>query len=418
MISTVAWKVCTASAYLAIKPDLLHVMDGCQFGVAVPNGTSLMLAQLETAQLGSSEAGIVYARLDVSNAFGSVSRRLVRDSILDACPAARETWGPWLTHMLATPSLVPNTDSELTMHIFEGLPQGNPLSAFLFSVFVSLQLKQAVAKCDGSISATAYVDDMVLYGTPEAMEACILPCLAFLDASSLPPNPSKTQVWCSGTAPLHDFPVLSSMSIEEEGLVICGHTLSSSPDETDVPLGNANFVHDWCSQKLAVERVECRKLLQLQDQGRASHAFQTAFMLFRLLYPSRLLHLFRALPAGLGRSLAEGMMEHVNDFMCHTLSVPRLSRWQRDVMCLPISKGGLGVSDLLLEATICRVASLASMSQMESAPPIVQTWLDSERAELFGRMDPSINDQADSLLGDLCHLDVYTAFLTSALVTS
>ena len=103
-----------------------------------------MLAQLESAQLDSGHDGVVYARLDVSNAFGNVSRPLVHDAILSVCPDARESWGPWLTQMLATPSLVPDVDTHQTMHICEGLPQGNPLSAFLFSVFVSLQLKQAM----------------------------------------------------------------------------------------------------------------------------------------------------------------------------------------------------------------------------------------------------------------------------------
>ena len=163
MISTVAWKVCIVSAYLAIKPDLIGLLDGCQYGVAVPNGTSLMLAHLESAQMTAGEKGIVYARLDVSNVFGNVSRLLVRDSLLAACPAARESWGPWLTQSLATPSFIPSVDASQTMHIFEELPQGNPLSAFLFSVFVSIQLQLAIKKCDGAIVATAYVDDIVLY---------------------------------------------------------------------------------------------------------------------------------------------------------------------------------------------------------------------------------------------------------------
>ena len=150
---------------------------------------------------------------------------------------------------------------------------------------------------------------MVLYGCPANMNACILPCLDLLRESSLPPNPEKTQIWLSEQHCIDTYPVLRSMCVVPDGLVICGHTLSGCPSDTEVPLGGNSFVHAWCSQKIDCERRECRKLLQLQDSGLPSHALQTLFMLFRLLFPSMLLHLFRALPANMGRSMAESMMD-------------------------------------------------------------------------------------------------------------
>ena len=49
------------------------------------------------------------------------------------------------------------------------------------------------------------------------------------------------------------------------------------------------------------------------------------------------------------------------------------------------------VSDMLLEATICRLSSLASMSEMEQPPPIVKAWLEEEKGDLFGDLIPLFN---------------------------
>ena len=401
LISCVPWKVCSAAAYVELQGELLRALKGLQDRVAVPNGTSLMLAQLESAQCTATARGVAYARLVFANAFGSVSRAMVRQEILDFVPEARHTWGPWMSRLFATPLVVPNPHGDHMM-IYEGLPQGNPLSAFLFSVFVSLRLHKILASCPPSIQAAAYVDDIVVYGDPPVVDSHISEILDALHASSLPPCSEKTQVWFTVPSQVGSCDTLSSFQVVTDGLLICGHALSACVEDDLLPLGASNYVHDWRAGRVAGERRECQRLLQLASRQLAPHSLQTSFLLFRALYPSRLMHLFRALPSAVGRSLSEGMQDVMLQFALSVLGVSRLTEVQKQTQCtLAHPNGWFGDPDMLVESCIARISSLAALSQSGSPPPIVERWVQIEKPELIANIAPCVAIDVRQVLGDI-----------------
>ena len=92
---------------------------------------------------------------------------------------------------LYAPLLCAGVDASL--RIWEGIPQGDPLSAFLFGSYISLVL-QDMERRYPELQACTYVDDSVVYGAPDDLESRIGDVFHSLTEAGLPPHAHKTEI--------------------------------------------------------------------------------------------------------------------------------------------------------------------------------------------------------------------------------
>ena len=94
-----------------------------------------------------------------------------------------------------------------------------------------------------------------------------------------------------------------------------GVDLTDSMQPDDFPLGSPVFVAQWCTSKIAIERVEIDRVLALARHPGSDISAQCAWNVFKALYPARVLHLLRALPHDHSIELVESL----SDLLIHFL---------------------------------------------------------------------------------------------------
>ena len=186
---------------------------------------------------------------------------------------------------LAQGAIFATCDSILAWHdsatyVWEGLPQGDPMSGLLFSTFMSLTLQRIEKDIGGECKLRSYVDDLVIAGPSVAMEEEVEDVLEGLLHAGLPPCKPKTLLLASHDIDEDLFPVLASFERVEDGMTICGHVLASSAHCDEIPFGTSGYVSQWIADKLEVERSEICKLLALQDPKHGPFGLQCSWAIF------------------------------------------------------------------------------------------------------------------------------------------
>ena len=400
LLSTIPRKVVHLGVCTLLRADLGNDFQKVQFGVGTPQGAAMLMARLASVQ--QETECPAFARLDISNAFGHLSRVRLLELLRRRSVNFHASWGPWITEMLASHILVAtHMPAAPSFMVAEGLAQGDPLSAFLFAYFIAEVLLDAQSELQEGLTICAYIDDVIVAGECQLVELALPQIFHHLECACLPPNPTKTQVWMPSEPLGLDLPLLSSMQTSESGIMICGHALSANPDEDLLPLGSPEFVDAWCVHRVAEEKKMCARLLSLVRVKKGPYGLQTAVMLFRMLWPARINHMLRALPVFFLFSLVEPMHDLLLATFCSLLGVEHLSASQFDVACLPRKMGGLGFCDLRVSSLITRLSAIATLICMDNVPPIVATWHAQERPVLVSRLQPHVTEDLSATLASL-----------------
>ena len=144
-----------------------------------------MLLFLQQHQLAHPEHAFI--KLDLKNAFGSLHR---------------ETAQAYLnTLALAEPArhvCIPRPDHPTeTLQTWNGLPQGDPLSAAFFAGTLTRELRHCLREILGerAHALAIYVDDTVTGAAPEDLQELLRQLSDKLAAAGLQMAPHKTQLW-------------------------------------------------------------------------------------------------------------------------------------------------------------------------------------------------------------------------------
>ena len=174
------------------------IQHGCQ----TSNGCTTMITQVQT-MLMEAEEDVALVRLDISNAFSSVSRpallALLKEELPQMPTASVQLLHAFLEHpmcVIAPPSL--RHEVPAVWECRSGLAQGDPLSAALFCSCISLVLAKALRAIPHACGVSAYVDDAVLCVSYPALAEIWQPLQAALGQVVLTLNACKTQVWAPG----------------------------------------------------------------------------------------------------------------------------------------------------------------------------------------------------------------------------
>eukprot|EP00971_Amphidinium_carterae_P341171 6479850-Amphidinium_carterae.1 len=122
-----------------------------------------------------------------------------------------------------------------------------------------------------------YQDDIVLCANPDQLDAYLPPLMAHMRTHGLTQHPQLAAFTPANV------------------LVVCGHALSSDPDESAVVLGAAPFVHDFLNRVAAhvEQRLDqcCQFPLLLSSTAAAA---QISFQTLSRYAAAQLMHLMRA----------------------------------------------------------------------------------------------------------------------------
>ena len=286
------------------------------------------------------------------------------------------------------------------LRVCEGVPQGDPLSALLFSSYMAHTLRTVPLPVGTNTRLRAYVDDVVICSPSVELEEDFELVFSHLLGAGLTPNRAKTLLWSTTELDVDIFPGLSQFEQASDGMIVCGHTLTDSMQPEDFPLGSPEFVAQWCMSKIDLERQELSRILALARHPTEISA-QCAWHIFKALYPARVLHLLRAMPHEHAIPFVESLADMMTWFLKEFLQFQDIDAPRIRVACLPARVGGLSFPDIQPLALASRIASLSALLALPSPPCIVAMWRDHELPMLLDKLQPSVKCNLKDMVGSL-----------------
>ncbi|CAI7864476.1 unnamed protein product [Closterium sp. NIES-54] len=339
------FRIITKAALFLTAPAARTHFTPLQFGVAVAGGIE---AAIHTARTYLEvHQGAVALQIDLANAFNAVERRAVfeglRNEALKALiPLVRLSYG-------AASSLFLDHDfGAAPLQSARGVRQGDPLGPLLFAASIHPCLVDTAAS-HPQVVLLAYADDITLLGDATACTAAFVHLTSALAALGLVHNPGKCAAWSA--AAIDPSSVPPGISIAEEGLQILG-----SPVGT--PRGCAGAVRE----RLAAAATPLPLLAQMDPQ--LSLLLLTRCVSRRASFLARTTPL-EALPEAEWSAWGEQLL-HTFLVSAHIMS-PRSARERRRIWrqaALPVTLGGLGITDPAVKSSYAYLASVISAAHL------------------------------------------------------
>ncbi|CAI7748393.1 unnamed protein product [Closterium sp. NIES-54] len=192
-----------------------------QFGVAVPGGAEAVIHIVRTFTAANKDALVIQA--DLANAFNSVDRHAIatalKEQLEPLLPLVHFSYGqPSILHLDAAfdhPPLLSET----------GVRQGDPLGPLLFAAAMQPALKVA-AEAHPEVICLAYADDVTFLGEPSSCAAAFNHFTSRLAEIGLSHNPAKCGAWSERTPT--DYRLPEGIPPSSEGLKVLGSYIGSS----------------------------------------------------------------------------------------------------------------------------------------------------------------------------------------------
>ena len=383
------------------RPDLdIHLKDR-QYGIGTPQG-GLAMTMAIRARLQENPDHVV-ASLDFKNAFCTIKRDHCLTVLRKLCPH-NPLWLDVAENLLGRGTVVSYPAAERPNRTWDGLPQGDPMSALIFSTVMTETVNTALRQTASEVQALSYVDDTVLIGPADDVNNALSQLPTLLRASGLELQPSKTQVWAPRMNNIMRVPALRRLRgqmTDPRGLVLLGEALGNNPSDP-FPVGEEAFIQDHLRGVTEAVAADLRKIAALPDKlddGQAG--LQVAWALLSKTIPPRVVHLLRAHPVSDTRELCETLQDQLHDTVRQCIDQPSISADQWAVARLPIQAGGLYLPHLPSLAVIARTAALATMPRASHTTRYRQNLLQAERAELFSRLRGFCHTEPSAVAGNL-----------------
>ena len=160
---------------------------------------------------------------------------------------------------------IPTSYEEGVFETYDGVPQGDPLSTFVFATAMSLLLTDIIRSKAANVSMVAYVDDTALLGPAADVTQAISEIQAETAMGGLKLQKAKTQVRAPAQTSIENEPLLRTLQGrmgDKRGILILGENVPEPEDA--VPLGDEAFVIDHINhikQKLLDDLCKLEHLL-------------------------------------------------------------------------------------------------------------------------------------------------------------
>lgn len=353
---------------------LARALTPIQCGVGLQGGTEFMSHSIR--QLSQQNPEWAVTAIDLSNAYGTVSRAFVRQQLL----ALREEDRPLTLayfERFCAPAFTVQSGS-FSMSIAEGVIQGDPLSPLFFALALQPGLtaaKNHLLDRHQHARLFAYLDDVCLVAPPQHVVSTVQALEAAITPAHLRTNAGKTQLFSYG-GPSDALDAVSNdlgVSIQP-AITILGSTIApphSVPAEDAAPLPKDE---------------------ELFTRLNSLQSLQVRLLLLRASVSKQYIHLLRTTAPHLSIPRANSIDKLIKTSLqgIFGLDSEPLDESIMSEACLPSGQGGVGVPSLVETQASAFVSSLLSTIQQwrhyePDNAPFLQQWLSS--SELSAALD-------------------------------
>ena len=266
--------------------------------------------------LENSNVGIL--QIDISNAFNTIRRETILNSVYSEFPQISR-WAQWsLCHAGAL--LVEDT----TLKSTTGVQQGDPMGPFLFAAGLQSVIAPLLRSCN-EVMSKYFLDDGVHVAEIPILDGLLRDLKPLLAGAGLSLNILKCRLFTKGdpSALVH----LGSVPVEREGLEFLGS-----------PIGSDHFINDSLTLAFAKALDFCDQVAKVEDPQTCHHLLRLCagtcrvLHLMKVVLPTIILHFLQ--------QLDDKTVATFEDFM--GLSVGPLERQQ---LFLPTKRGGCGLRE-------------------------------------------------------------------------
>ena len=317
--------------YILTLVDVISALHPTQCGVGVKGGSEVIAHSISIAykRIIANDVECSVVSYDTSNAFNTISRKAILDSILKFCPIL----APYFLWLYGGPSNLYDGHGRFICQSATGVRQGDPLGPLLFSLGIAPTLKKVKDQFPG-LELFAYLDDIYKVGKTDVCEEAFEVMRQALIDINLTLNIKKckhltksavTHAKALPTLPTNPT-ILSfySIPVVSEGL----HVLK-------VPIGTPAFVST--SVKVLIDGYT--RIVDLVDRLDADDAFA----LTKLCVNPCPNYLARCVETSTIKSQLDRFDFIIDSSIAHMAGVRYLTPEEKTLRHLPTDKGGLGI---------------------------------------------------------------------------
>ena len=395
-----------------------------QYGIGRSDGITDMVCDLHIWIRGKQDVTVL--QLDMSNAFGTVSRDVTwrRMRILNTAPSRIAADVLSCIHTAVLPTIHGGLSEIPTGG---GIPQGDPCSPLLFATTLGCAVEQAIddlaangLEHERDYLVTCYLDDMTIACTDANARIIYRAFEIALRQVDLGLNEKKTQIWRpQQEAPADpEFSRLWEALGQPEGLIICGQPVEGPADAGCVaphdkrpedelehkyhvtPMGSQGFMTRWLQQRLEQYQADCQRLQDIYqhcgpDVGMRVVAWQMLTQSFALKHN----HLLRTLPTRVTRPWAQQIDDVNRTTLQRILGIESITEQEWLTMCAPLRIGGLGMqSATYTRPTLACAYQLQARTREHMLKLDTRDWEEGE-LELMHEIQELAGRQVHEILG-------------------
>jgi len=314
---------------LAGSGEVDRIFPHLQFGVGKPLGVDQVCHSARRLV----KEGHHLLSVDVRNAFNTVSRASLFNSIVNCIPSLTAYY--LLSYGSPTPLMVVTTSGTREISSEEGVRQGAPLSSLFFCLAIQ-DVLQHIVTSHPSVSVSCYADDMNFGGKSlNELDIIYSELEAELGHRSLVLRPDKSKLLLHHPETEEDSFNVEGVCKMEDGIIVCG-----------TPIGGDDFVVQFLRDKMGEMDDVMTKLMVYRDQGPSPLTIE-AFYLFRTCVTTSVGHLMRTLPPqAVGvTEFFECLKDRFGEWGGAVLGVDPLVGDPLTIFTLPVGDGGFGIID-------------------------------------------------------------------------
>ena len=355
------YRLAAAIAVSRASAEAKELLSPHQHGVGVLDGCQRVIHSLQH-ELTSGSRQLAALKLDFSNAFNTVDRRLLLSSLYNT-PQLRPLWRIVQFAYSTSPPLLLQRCHGKSIPSSNGVRQGDPLGTLLFCFYIK-DLLAAIVEETGA-QPYAYVDDVHLLGEPEQVLRALDLLRDRLPSLSLQLNPSKSTFayFHQTTHPLPSAvtdPLLAAgVKVVHDFLPVLGAVVGAS--ESDIKQGLRHLWKEASSMSPFFRRLSSPDL-----------PVHHSMVLLRMCGVPKLNHLLRSIAppciAWLANEfdlevekMALSKLDIAHEEIPPSLSSHSLHLFVSLILSLPLSLGGFGLPKTLLLSPAAFIASLATV---------------------------------------------------------
>ena len=336
-----------------------------EVGIATPGGPEA-LAHAIAALLKYNDASWCVIKIDVSNAFGNISRVKVVEALAQQVPEAMGyVWARYGGE--GTTVFRRGDGNEVRIPARTGVVQGCPMAPALFSLCQQQAyrtVRQQLANDGADLALFSLHDDGQILGPPDVAFRALDLLRAELGKLGLQLNPAKCTAYSPSPRVLQEISELiaerrqsgkDAVDVSEEGVLVAG-----------VPVGSEEFQRAFMHREMSrITKILDDTMVCLNaDAPGAPTTCHGLFHVIRLCIPAMFTHLLRALPPAVTRDAAHRLDKHVEGALRRVMNLLESEYSseaciQRRRLHLPIQRAGFGVPSLEVAASEAHVSSLA-----------------------------------------------------------